>query len=102
MTEIAILIAGMTLVTYLPRLLPLLRSGRRNIPEWQRRAMSLVPITAVGALIIPAGLSSVGGDTGLSLIGLGAAAVLAATVRQPFLVVLGSVGIVVLATVIGL
>ncbi len=97
-----LLIAGMTIVTYLPRVLPLVLRTRRDIPPWYRRAMRLVPITAVGALIIPGGLTAVGGEIRASGIGLLAATLLAITVRQAFLVVIGSVAAVVLSMLAGI
>lgn len=99
--ELVVVIAGMTAVTYVPRLLPLLGSARSRLTPWQRRAMGLVPITAIGALIVPGGLTAVNGSVGLSTVGLVAATLLTLLVRQPFLVVLGSVGSVALALAIG-
>ena len=56
------IIAGMMLVTYVPRLLPLvLRRGRTPRP-WQRRTLHLVPFAAIGALIIPDGLRAIEDD----------------------------------------
>jgi branched-subunit amino acid transport protein len=97
-----LLIAGMTAVTYLPRLLPLVLRGRARPGAVERRAIRLVPVTAVGALIIPGGLAAVQESTLLSGIGLLAAVGLALLVRQPFLVVVGSVAAVALAIVLGL
>jgi hypothetical protein len=67
-----------------------------------RRAIRLVPVTAVGALIIPGGLAAVQESALLSGVGLLAAVGLALLVRQPFLVVVGSVAAVALAIVLGL
>ena len=92
--EIALVIAGMVAVTYIPRLLPFVLKGKRELPAWQRRALSLVPFAAIGALIIPDGVTAVHGDVTLSLIGLGAAALTSALVRQPFVVVVVSVLVV--------
>ena len=102
MSNVVIVIAGMTAVTYLPRLLPLLLASRGALTGWERRAMRLVPVTAVGALILPGGLAAVESRAGLSSLGLLIATVLALTVRQPFLVVVGSVGAVALAIVLGM
>ena len=100
--ELILVIAGMTAVTYIPRAIPLLLRRRERIAPWQRRALRLVPVTAVGALLVPGGLTSVGGRADLSLVGLGAAAALTLLVRQPFLVVVGSVAAVALAITLGL
>ncbi|MFW5784128.1 MAG: AzlD domain-containing protein, partial [Spirochaetota bacterium] len=101
-TNVIAVIAGMTAVTYLPRLIPLLVHGRRALRPWERRAMRLVPLTAIGALIVPGGLVAVDGRADLSAVGLVAAVGLAVLVRQPFVVVVGSVGAVVLAIALGM
>lgn len=100
--ELVTVIVGMTAVTYLPRLLPLLATGRRRLSGWERRALRLVPVTAVGALIVPQGFTAVYGDVALSSVGLVAAAALTLTVRQPFFVVVGSVATVTLAILLGM
>ena len=97
-----VLIAGMTVVTYVPRVLPLVLRRGAEIPPWYQRAMRLVPFAAIGALIIPGALTSVAGDAALSGVGLLAAVILATLVRQPFVVVVGSVGAVVLAVSLGM
>lgn len=94
------IIAGMVVVTYVPRLLPFVMRGKRELPAWQQRALQLVPFAAIGALVLPDGLTAVGGDVALSLIGLGVAAVTGALIKQPFVVVVASVAAVVLAQTI--
>ena len=101
MTNVVLVIAGMTAVTYLPRLIPLVVSTRRRLGHWEQRALRLVPITAVGALLIPDGLTSVDSRLDLSAIGLVAAIAITVVLRQPFLVVVGSVAAVSLAIVLG-
>lgn len=102
MMDVVLVIAGMTAVTYVPRLLPLLVTSRRVLPAWQQRAMRLVPITAVGALLVPGGLVAVNDRMDLSAVGLVAAVGLALTVRQPFVVVVGAVAAVALAITLGM
>jgi branched-subunit amino acid transport protein len=46
------LILGMMLVTYLPRLFPLLTLSQRRLPPWLRRFLASIPYAALGALII--------------------------------------------------
>lgn len=72
-----ILIAGMALVTYLPRLLPFLVLPGRKLPPFWRRFLSFIPYTALGALIIPGAAEAVPGHPGLSLAGVTVAAVCA-------------------------
>lgn len=101
MTNLVIVIAGMTAVTYLPRLLPLVMHRGTRLAPWQRRALRLVPVTAIGALVIPGGMDAVPGEPGVSAIGLLAAVGLALLVRTPILVVIGSVAATTLAIALG-
>ena len=49
----ALVLLGMVLGTYLPRMLPLLLSTDRPLPIWLDRWLKLVPYAALGALILP-------------------------------------------------
>jgi branched-subunit amino acid transport protein len=51
-------IAGMALVTYLPRALPLLLLSNRPLPAWLREWLDLVPAALLGALVAPALVAS--------------------------------------------
>jgi branched-subunit amino acid transport protein len=101
MTYVIVVIVGMTLVTYLPRSLPLLFRSRGRLSERQIRALRLIPVTAIGALVIPGGFVSVDGRIGMSAVGLAAAVALSLFARHPFVVVVGSVGAVALAIMLG-
>jgi branched-subunit amino acid transport protein len=46
-------IAGMGLVTYLTRLLPLLLFQRWRLPPWLYRAMRYIPVAVLAAIILP-------------------------------------------------
>jgi branched-subunit amino acid transport protein len=59
------LLAGMTLVTYVPRALPLLALHRRTLPEPLRRWLSFVPVAILSALLAPS-LAVVNGRLDLS------------------------------------
>ncbi len=102
MTRLVLIVAGMAIVTYVPRLVPLVIRTRRELSARQMRVLRLVPVTAIGALIIPGGLTAVDGRLDLSLIGIAAAVILALALRHPFLVVVGSVGAVALSLALGL
>ena len=102
MTNLVLVIAGMTAVTYLPRLIPLLLHGGRVLSPWQQRTMRLVPIAAIGALLVPGGLGAIDGRVDLSAIGLIAAILITVLVRRPFLVVVGSAAAVALALALGM
>jgi branched-subunit amino acid transport protein len=48
-----LLLAGMGLVTYLPRLLPLLLLAHRQLPGWLQEWLDLIPAAILGALVAP-------------------------------------------------
>jgi branched-subunit amino acid transport protein len=85
------IIAGMMLVTYFPRYLPLVLRSSRTPRPWQRQVLSLVPFAAIGALLIPDGFHSVEGDVLLSSVGLIVATVVAVFARKPIIVVVAAV-----------
>lgn len=47
------LILGMALVTYLPRLIPLITLSERPLPPLVKRFLLYIPYAALGALIFP-------------------------------------------------
>ncbi|MCJ7734049.1 MAG: AzlD domain-containing protein [Anaerolineales bacterium] len=51
--NILLIILGMALVTYLPRLLPALFLDRIQFPDWFQRWLKSIPYAALGALIFP-------------------------------------------------
>ena len=53
-----ILIFGMSIVTYLPRLLPFLFLSNRQIPGRLNVFLKCIPAAAIGALIIPSVLTA--------------------------------------------
>ncbi len=65
MTEIAVIIFLMTLVTFIPRVLPILVLSRRNLPEPVERWLSYVPVAVLAALLAP-GLFAPAGELNLS------------------------------------
>jgi branched-subunit amino acid transport protein len=65
MPEIAILILLMAVVTYLPRLLPVIFLSRRSLPEPVVRWLSYVPVAVLAALLAPA-LFTFGGELNLA------------------------------------
>jgi branched-subunit amino acid transport protein len=52
-TEWLFLIAGMTLVTFAPRVFPLLFLHRKEIPEPLLRWLSFIPVAILAALLAP-------------------------------------------------
>lgn len=74
--EMLLLVAGMMLVTYLPRLLPFLFLRAERIPPRWRRMLGHIPPAALGALLFPGFLDGVAGNPLASVIGMVAAGVL--------------------------
>ena len=91
MKGIALVVLGMTAVTYIPRLLPLVLKGNSDPPEWMKRTLQLLPFTAIGALLIPDGFTSIEGNVPVAAIGLAAAAGITWLTHQPFLAVIAAV-----------
>ncbi|WP_026478797.1 AzlD domain-containing protein [Alkaliphilus transvaalensis] len=53
MNNTIILIIGMMVVTYIPRLIPFNVLGKGELPPKLKRFLLFIPYTALGALIIP-------------------------------------------------
>ena len=53
MTDFALVVGGMALVTYVPRWLPLFLLARRRLPEWFIQWLDLIPAAILSALIVP-------------------------------------------------
>ncbi|MFH1081578.1 MAG: AzlD domain-containing protein [Pseudomonadota bacterium] len=53
-TDYLLLVLGMGMVTYLPRLVPLILLSRRPLPEWLRQWLDFIPVAVLSALILPA------------------------------------------------
>ncbi|NRD77876.1 AzlD domain-containing protein [Bacillus sp. BRMEA1] len=49
--SIFIIIIGMALVTFIPRVLPLMVLSRFKLPEWGTRWLSFIPISVMAALV---------------------------------------------------
>ncbi len=52
--EVILVIALMSLVTYVPRVFPVLILSRRSLPEPVERWLSYVPVAVLSALLAPA------------------------------------------------
>lgn len=65
-----LIILGMTLVTYIPRLLPFAIVSTDKLPNGVRRFLNFIPYTALGALIIPGVFSSIPNSLPASIIGI--------------------------------
>ena len=52
-SDYLMLVIGMGLVTYLPRLVPLALLSRRELPRWLTDWLDLVPVAILSALVAP-------------------------------------------------
>ena len=85
--NILLIIAGMALVTYIPRMLPLVFMDIEKIPGWFQAILRNVPYAALGALIFPGILTVheniwygiIGGATAIVIAYLGANLILVVT-----------------------
>ena len=84
-TDILILVLGMTLVTYTPRMLPAVLLEKLRFGSKAEKFLQLIPYTAMAALVFPGILTM---DAARPYIGLagGAAAALLAWKRLPVIV----------------
>jgi len=53
-SQVVLLIALMSIVTYIPRVFPVLILSRRRLPEPVERWLSYVPVAVLAALLAPA------------------------------------------------
>ena len=86
-----LLVAGMALVTYLPRLLPVLFLDRFHFPDWFEKWLKSIPYAALGALIFPGVLFVKEDQPLLGLAGAGVAFILALLNLHVTLVMIGSI-----------
>lgn len=90
-----LIILGMAVVTYLPRMLPVLIIDRFTPPAWLNRWLKSIPYAALGALIFP-GILTVDTLPWVGIIG-GIVAVFLAFLRlHIILVIFGSIGAAIL------
>lgn len=90
MSQIYLIIIGMALVTYLPRVLPLLFLRNLKLPPGLQRFLSFIPYTLLGSLIFP-GIFHSTGSLLPALVGAFTAFVLAWLEVNLLLIVIGSV-----------
>ncbi|MDQ0257989.1 branched-subunit amino acid transport protein [Evansella vedderi] len=85
------MIIGMGIVTYIPRVLPLVMLQTENWPDWSKKMLSRVPYAVLGALIFP-GVLNVHENIYFGLIG-GIIAIILAYFSLPLIVVVaGTIG----------
>ena len=89
--RILILIIGMGIVTYLPRMLPAVLIDKLKFNKKMEKFLSLIPYTAMAALIFPGVLKADEGNMAIGLVGA-FVAVIMSWLRMPIiLVVIGAI-----------
>lgn len=91
--SVALLVAGMFVVTYLPRVIPFYALKRRPSGRL-RRFFDALPVAAMAALVFPDALGAVDGELLPAVLGLLAAAVTAWFVKGLVVPLLAAVGVV--------
>ncbi len=86
-------IAGMALVTMLPRLIPMALGRDIVLPRWIRRWLSFFPYAALGALIFPGILTAIEGKPWIGVAAGAGAGLVALKVRNAIIPVLVAIGI---------
>ena len=94
--KILIIIIGMAIVTYIPRLIPAFIMDKLQLPKWGNRWLKSIPYAALGALIFPGVLTIEKAVPLLGLIGAIVAATLAFLKLHTIYVILGSIAAVML------
>jgi branched-subunit amino acid transport protein len=95
-----LLILGMALVTYLPRLIPALFMDRFIFPAWFEKWLKSIPYAALGALIFPGVLLVKEDQPLIGLAGGAAAFILALLNLHITLVMAGSILVVYLLQIL--
>jgi len=91
-----LLLGGMFLVTYIPRLLPFLFARELDLPVWVQKWLKFFPYAALGALIFPGILTAVPGKPVLAA-GAGILAALCALfIRNITVIVVLAIAVVLL------
>lgn len=90
--EIMIMIVGMAIVTYIPRMLPFIMFKGKELPSFMQGVLKNVPYATLGALIFPA-ILFIQEDIWYGLIGAVAAFVAAFMGANVIIVVIGSISV---------
>ncbi len=89
---VILMIIGMGIVTYIPRMLPFVLFKGKKLPPFIQGVLRNVPYATLGALIFP-GILLIQEDVWYGLIGAAAAFIIAYLGANVIFVILGSIGI---------
>ncbi|MCM3573341.1 MULTISPECIES: AzlD domain-containing protein [Mesobacillus] len=93
--EIVIMIIGMAIVTYIPRMLPFVMFRGKELPPFLQGVLKNVPYATLGALIFPA-ILFIQEDIWYGLVGAAAAFIVAFMGANVIVVVIGSISVLTL------
>ncbi|GLB58831.1 AzlD domain-containing protein [Cytobacillus sp. NCCP-133] len=91
-SQIVWMIAGMAIVTYIPRLLPFVLFKGKELPVFVQGILKNVPYATLGALIFP-GILFINEDIWFGLLGAAASFTAAFLGANVIIVVLGSIAV---------
>lgn len=91
MNKTWLIIIGMMVVTYIPRLLPHYVLDKMNLTENMKRSLGYIPYAALGALVIPDGFTAITGHPIISTMTLIVALIVGLLKENIFLTVMSSV-----------
>lgn len=100
MTSIWMVIIGMMVVTYIPRVLPFFAFSGKKLPKQIEAFLAYVPYTALGALLIPGSVMAIEGHPLISVAGIGFATLYSIFRGGMIVTIIGSMGIVYLLLLI--
>ncbi|WP_432806558.1 AzlD domain-containing protein [Mesobacillus maritimus] len=90
--EIVMMIIGMGIVTFIPRMLPFIMFRGKELPAFLQGVLKNVPYATLGALIFPA-VFYIQEDIWYGVIGAGAAFIAAFLGTNVIVVVMGSIAV---------
>lgn len=94
MNSVMIIVIGMMLVTFIPRVIPFFVLSDKELPKPLKMFLEYVPYTALGALIIPGAITAIPNAPLASLVGLAFAVIYSYYKGGIIVSVVGSIGIV--------
>ena len=96
-----LLILGMAVVTYIPRMVPMLLLKGKALPVFVRNFLQVLPVCALGALLVPGLLSSIPESPAAAVIGTTTAGAVSLTRGGLLLSVVAGVGVSYLVLFLG-
>ena len=91
-TEVIYVVLAMAIVTYIPRMLPMVLLRDAALPPYVMRFMRFIPYAALGALIFPGILTAAGdGEMVAAIVGAAVSLVLAYMELNVVLVIAGGI-----------